>query len=119
MCMAAENCKLQERVEKIDRRVTKLEDRMNDGFTAVTNAVSVTNAAVDKLASEFGTRMNNIDTRLVESKVKWGEWVRASLNSVGRWVGKWGGIIILAALGLSNAKGISEVIGSWFRSSVR
>ena len=77
MCRAAENCKLQERVEQIDSRVTKLEDQMHDGFAAVTNAVSVTNAAVDKLASEFGTRMNNIDSRLVEEKVKWGDTTRS------------------------------------------
>ena len=40
MCMKSEDCKLQERVDAIDQRVTRLETRMADGFQTVTAAVN-------------------------------------------------------------------------------
>lgn len=63
MCMASENCKLQERVDAIDQRVTRLETRMADGFQTVT-------AAVNQLASDFGQRMNLIEKKVVDEKAK-------------------------------------------------
>ena len=54
MCMASENCKLQERVDAIDNRVTRLEENMATGFTTVTTAVNSTNTAVNQLAADFG-----------------------------------------------------------------
>lgn len=69
MCMAAKDCKLQQRVDAIDERVTRLEEGMTSGFNTVTSAVN-------QLAADFGERMNTLDRRIVEEKVKWGETLR-------------------------------------------
>lgn len=69
MCMASENCKLQERVDAIDERVTRLEANMTSGFNTVTSAVN-------QLAADFGTRMNTLDARIIEEKAKWGDTLR-------------------------------------------
>ena len=93
MCMRKnedEACKLQERVEQIDQRVTRLETRMADGFTTVT-------AAVNQLAADFGSRMNTLDQRIVEEKAKWGDCFRS-------WLG-W--IVKLLILGCGAAMGMT------------
>ena len=41
-----------------------------DGFKAI-------NASLSNLAHDFGSRMNNIDKRLVEEKEKWGNTLRS------------------------------------------
>lgn len=118
MCMMkqngeAESCEVAKSLAKLDDRVTKVEDRLDKMEGSLSVGFTQVNAAIQQLATDFGTRMTNLDTRLIESKVKWGEWARTSLNSVGGWLGKWGGVIILAALGLSNAKSIAEIIRGW------
>ena len=85
MCMASENCKLQERVDAIDNRVKRLEDKTNDGFASVTTAIAATNSAVNQLASDFGERMNMMSTKLVDEKVAWGQWARTNLSKVVLW----------------------------------
>ena len=54
-------------------------------------------ASVANLAHDFGSRMNSMDARLVEEKVKWGE--------VLRWVVKAAAIVILS--GCAVAMGVS------------
>lgn len=90
MCMKSEDCKLQERVDAIDQRVTRLETRMADGFQTVT-------AAVNQLAADFGNRMNTLDSRIVEEKAKWGDCFRS-------WLG-W--IVKLLILGCGAAMGMT------------
>lgn len=85
MCMAAENCKLQERVDAIDNRVTRLEENMATGFTTVTTAVNSTNTAVNQLAADFGSQMNEMRTKLIDEKVAWGQWARTNLGKVILW----------------------------------
>lgn len=93
MCMASENCKLQERVEQIDERVTRLEESMATGFTTVTTAVN-------NLATDFGKRMNTLDQRLVEEKAKWGDSFRKWLD----WIVKLLILGCLAAMGVTAYK---------------
>lgn len=78
MCRASDNCKLQERVNAIDHRVTRLEENMTSGFQTVTSAVN-------NLASDFGERMNMMSTKLVDEKVAWGQWARTNLSKVVLW----------------------------------
>ena len=93
MCMASENCKLQERVDAIDKRVTRLEENMTVGFDTVTRAVN-------NLAADFGSRMNTFDKRIVEEKVKWGDSFRTWLD----WIVKLLILGCLAAMGTTAYK---------------
>lgn len=69
MCMASESCKLQERVDAIDHRVTRLEENMASGFSAVTSAIN-------DLGHDFGERMNLIEKKVVDEKTEWGKTLR-------------------------------------------
>lgn len=111
MCVASENCKLQERVEAMDDRIGKVEVRIDKLESALNSGFTQVNTSIQQLATDFSSRMTNIDTRLVESKVKWGEWARSSLNAIGRWLAKWGAVVLLVALGLANAKNIASFFG--------
>lgn len=111
MCMASEDCKLQERVDAIDGRVTKLESAVaqmrtecQSGFAALSQSVTATNAAVANLATEFGTRMNAIDMKLVEEKTKWGEVTR----SIVRWTVRALLAIVVYAAGINITKSLLE-----------
>lgn len=66
---------LEERVDKIDSRLTRVETSISTGFTQV-------HTAVDKLASDFGNRMNTLDLRIVEEKAKWGDTLRLIVKVV-------------------------------------
>lgn len=85
MCMASENCKLQERVDAIDNRVSRIEKDMANRFDAVTSAVNFTNTAVNQLAADFGSQMNEMRTKLIEERVAWGQWARTNLGKVILW----------------------------------
>lgn len=83
MCMEAKDCNLRATVDVLGQRVTNLETSVaqvrtecQSGFAALSQSLTSTNAAVANLASEFGTRMNTIDAKLVEEKAKWGETLR-------------------------------------------
>ena len=118
MCMMKnsgekEACEVAKNLAAIDGRVGSLEVRMDKMEGSLAVGFTQVNSAISNLANQFGERMTNLDTRIIESKVKWGEWARSSLSAVGCWLGKWGGVIILAALGLSNAKSIADIIKGW------
>ena len=85
MCMASENCKLQERVDAIDNRVSRIEKDMASRFDAVTNAVNSTNTAVNQLAADLGSQMNEMRAKLIDEKVAWGQWARTNLGKVILW----------------------------------
>lgn len=85
MCMASENCKLQERVDAIDNRVSRIERDMASRFDVVTSAVNSTNTVVNQLAADFGSQMNEMRTKLIDEKVAWGQWARTNLGKVILW----------------------------------
>lgn len=111
MCMASENCKLQEHVEALDNKVAKIEsrvgsieERVGKLETSITTGFNSVNAAVANLANEFGTRMNTLDQKIVEEdakhkarvdeeRAKWGRELRLYL--------RWGVITILAGAGVA------------------
>lgn len=72
MCDAAKFKTMEERMDGFEDRLDRVESSITTGFISV-------NTAVANLATEFGTRMNTIDRRLVEEKQKWGETLRSIL----------------------------------------
>lgn len=86
MCMKStpEGCELREelketkatvasldtRLTKVEHDVGKMRSESQDGFKAI-------NVSLSNLAHDFGSRMNNIDKRLVEEKEKWGNTLRS------------------------------------------
>lgn len=79
MCMKidkGESCEVATNLAALDGRVGKLESRMDKIEGSITIGFTQVNTAVQKLASDFGTRMNTIDKRIVEEKVKWGDTLR-------------------------------------------
>lgn len=101
MCMASDNCKLQERVDAIDQRVKRLEDKTNDGFASVTSAIN-------DLGHDFGERMNTLDRRIVEEKAKENERKHAERVKWGDTLRKWGDWVVrLLCFGCAVAMGLT------------
>ena len=63
---------IESRMSQVEHDVGKMRSESQDGFKAI-------NASLSNLAHDFGSRMNNIDARLVEEKVKWGDTLRKML----------------------------------------
>lgn len=89
---------LEKRVDGIDSRLTKVETTLGEVRKSVEGGIADLKQQIFVLYQE---------------RAEWGKWLRGAITAVGQWLGRWGGIIILAALGLSNFKTISEVIKSW------
>lgn len=63
---------IESRMSQVEHDVGKMRTESQDGFKALT-------ASVANLAHDFGSRMNSMDARLVEEKVKWGDTLRKML----------------------------------------
>jgi hypothetical protein len=63
---------IENRMSQVEHDVGKMRTESQDGFKALT-------ASLSNLAHDFGSRMNSIDARLVEEKVKWGDALRKML----------------------------------------
>lgn len=61
---------IESRMSQVEHDVGKMRTESQDGFKALT-------ASLSNLAHDFGSRMNNIDKRLVEEKEKWGTTMRS------------------------------------------
>ena len=61
---------IESRMSQVEHDVGKMRSESQDGFKAI-------NASLSNLAHDFGSRMNNIDKRLVEEKEKWGNTLRS------------------------------------------
>ena len=68
----ATTANLDQRLTQVEHDVGKMRSESQDGFRALT-------ASVANLAHDFGSRMNSMDARLVEEKVKWGDALRKML----------------------------------------
>ena len=66
----ATTANLDTRLTQVEHDVAKMRSESQDGFKAI-------NASLSNLAHDFGSRMNNIDKRLVEEKEKWGNTLRS------------------------------------------
>ena len=63
---------IESRMSQVEHDVGKMRSESQDGFKTLT-------ASVANLAHDFGSRMNSMDARLVEEKVKWGDTLRKML----------------------------------------
>lgn len=108
MCMKAtpEGCELREELKEtkaavasLDTRLTKVENDVGSMRSETQEGIRALTASVANLAHDFGSRMNNMDARLVEEKVKWGETLR--------WVVKTSTKVVLA--GSAVAMGVTAV----------
>lgn len=61
---------IESRMSQVEHDVGEMRTESQDGFKALT-------ASLSNLAHDFGSRMNNIDKRLVEEKEKWGNTLRS------------------------------------------
>lgn len=84
--------KLEERIDNHECRLNKIETSLDE-----------TKQIVREGFADVKTTMSN----LYAERAEWGKWARESLTACGKWFAKYGGIIILAALGLANIKNIA------------
>lgn len=86
---------IESRMSQVEHDVGKMRSESQDGFKALT-------ASLSNLAHDFGSRMNSMDARLVEEKVKWGDTLRKMLL----WAVRVILVGALAAMGLTAYKTI-------------
>ena len=88
MCMRAtsEGCELRDELKEtktavaaLDTRLTKVEGDVASMRSETQEGIRALTASVANLAHDFGSRMNSMDARLVEEKVKWGDTLRKML----------------------------------------
>lgn len=100
MCMKAtpEGCELRNElmetktaVSALDTRLTKVESDVGSMRSETQEGIRALTASVANLAHDFGTRMNNLETRVISEKEKWGECLRRILT--------WTAVTILAGCG--------------------
>lgn len=63
---------IESRMSQVEHDVGKMRSESQDGFKTLATSLS-------NLAHDFGSRMNSMDARLVEEKVKWGDTLRKML----------------------------------------
>lgn len=102
MCMMAKNgeaesCEVAKNLAALDGRVGSLEGRMDKMEGSLSVGFAQVNSSIQQLATDFGTRMNTLDQRIVEEKAKWGDCFRS-------WLG-W--IVKLLILGCGAAMGMT------------
>ena len=106
MCMKAtpEGCELRDELKEVktataalDTRLTKVEGDVALMRSETQEGIRALTASVANLAHDFGSRMNSMDARLVEEKVKWGETFRTIV--------KW--IAALLVAGCATAMGVT------------
>ena len=84
---------IESRMSQVEHDVGKMRTESQDGFKALS-------ASLSNLAHDFGSRMNNIDKRLVEEKEKWGN----TLRTVVLWTARVVLVGCLTAMGITAYK---------------
>ena len=79
-----EGCELRDELKEVktataalDTRLTKVEGDVALMRSETQEGIRALTASVANLAHDFGSRMNSMDARLVEEKVKWGDALRS------------------------------------------
>ena len=104
--LAAQQNELKERVAALEKDVAEIRAETRSGFKQGAEAMREINASVANLAHDFGSRMNSMDARLVEEKVKWGD----TLRGIVKWTAKVILICVLAAVGLNYCASLYKMI---------
>ena len=90
---------IESRMSQVEHDVGKMRTESQDGFKALATSLS-------NLAHDFGSRMNSMDARLVEEKIKWGD----TLRGIVKWTAKVVLICVLAAVGLNYCASLYKMI---------
>lgn len=77
--LAAQQNELKERVTVLEHDVAKIRAETQEGFKQGAETMREINTSVANLAHDFGSRMNNIEARIITEKEKWGETLRKIL----------------------------------------
>jgi hypothetical protein len=67
---------LDNRLTKVETDLSKIRSEAQDAFKQGAEAMRAINTSVANLAHDFGQRMNNLDTRIIVEKEKWGDTLR-------------------------------------------
>lgn len=70
---------IETRMTQVEHDVGKMRTETADGFRQGAETMRQLNTSISNLAHDFGSRMNAIDARLVEEKVRWGDTLRKIL----------------------------------------
>ena len=115
MCMKAtpEGCELRDELKQtkaavasLDTRLTKVESDVGSMRSETQEGIRALTVSVANLAHDFGSRMNSMDARLVEEKVKWGD----TLRGIVKWTVKVILICVLSAVGLNYGASLYKMI---------
>ena len=93
-------------VTSLDTRLTKVEGDVALMRSETQEGIRALTASVVNLAHDFGSRMNSMDARLVEEKVKWGD----TLRGIVKWTAKVVLVCVLAAVGLNYCASLYKMI---------
>ena len=105
--LAAQQNELKERVAALEKDVAEIRAETRSGFKQGAEAMREINASVANLAHDFGSRMNNMEARIITEKEKWGEALRKILI--------WGAkALILGALVAMGVNIVNSVVKSFF-----
>jgi hypothetical protein len=91
---------IETRMTQVEHDVGKMRTETQDGFRQGAETMRQLNTSISNLAHDFGSRMNAIDARLVEEKVRWGDTLRKILM----WAVRVILVGALAAMGLTAYK---------------
>ena len=105
--LAAQQNELKERVTVLEHDVAKIRAETQEGFKQGAETMREINTSVTNLAHDFGSRMNNMEARIITEKEKWGEALRKILI--------WGAkALILGALVAMGVNIVNSVVKSFF-----
>ena len=102
MCMMKnsgekEACEVANNLAALDRRVTKVEERMNKIEGSLNDGFKSLSVSISNLGHDVGNRVNLIEKKVVDEKQEWGKSFRKWLD----WIVK------LLILGCGTAMGVT------------
>lgn len=104
--LAAQQEELKDRVTVLERDVANIRAETQAGFKQGAAAMREISVSVSNFAHDFGSRMNNLDARIIVEKEKWGETLRKILL--------WGAkALILGALVAMGVNIVSSILKSF------
>ena len=85
MCMMKnsgekEACEVANNLAALDRRVTKVEERMNKMEASLNDGFKSLSVSIDNLGHDVGNRVNLIEKKVVDEKQEWGRSFRKWLD---------------------------------------